>query len=159
MLKIIKWEDIENYKKLWHDKKSVLVGGCFDILHFGHLKFLQQAKKSGDLLIVALESDQFIKKKKGKPPFHNQKERGEILSALTVVDFIIMLSSLMRDDDYFQLVKKVSPKIIAVTTGDTQMKSKKDQAEKVGAKLLTVIPLIKRFSSSKILDYESVFSG
>lgn len=159
MLKIIKWEDIENYKKLWQDKKSVLVGGCFDILHFGHLKFLQQAKKSGDLLIVALESDQFIKEKKGKSSFHNQNERGEILSALTIVDFIIILPYLMGDGDYFQLVKKVSPKIIAVTTGDTQMKSKKDQAEKVGAKLLTVIPLIKRFSSSKILDYESVFSG
>ena len=46
--------------KPYSEKKTVLVGGCFDILHIGHVRFLQAAKKQGDILIVVLESDEFI---------------------------------------------------------------------------------------------------
>lgn len=157
MLKIIKWEEIRNYKNLWQDKKVVLVGGCFDVFHYGHLKFLQQAKKRGELLIIALESNLFIKKRKGKLPVHSQLERAEILSSLTLVDFVIILPYFKNDRNYFQLVKMVNPKVIATTQGDTQLMNKKHQASVVGAKVEIVTPLIKKFSSSKIIN-ENIFS-
>ena len=61
---IITYADLEKSNAVFKDKKIVLVGGCFDLIHYGHLKFLEAAKEQGDFLIVALESDEFIKKHK-----------------------------------------------------------------------------------------------
>lgn len=158
MAKIIKSQDIDNCHHLWQKKKTVLVGGCFDLFHFGHLKFLQAAKKSGDYLIILLESDQFIKEKKRKTPVHNQKERAEILAIINFVDLIILLPYLKSGSEYFQLVKKINPGIIAVTEGDNFIQDKKNQAKKINAQLKVVTPLIKKFSSSKIINYETIFS-
>jgi len=69
MKKILKYspENISKFHNL--KKKVVLVGGCFDILHIGHLKFLEEAKKSGDILVVLLEDDKNVKRLKGKGKF------------------------------------------------------------------------------------------
>lgn len=158
MLKIIKRKQVNEYKKYWQEKKTVLVGGCFDLLHYGHLKFLQRAKKRGDFLIVILESDQFIKNKKRKPPVHHQNERAEILSAIKFVDLVILLPWLKIDRQYLQLVKEIIPKIIAVTEGDEQLDKKRHQAQAVGAKLAVVTSVIQKFSSSRIIAYENIFS-
>lgn len=158
MAKIIKTSDIDSCHHLWQKKKAVLVGGCFDLFHFGHLKFLQSAKKQGDYLIILLESDQFIKVKKRKIPVHSQKERAEILSVINFVNLIILLPYLKSGNEYFQLVKKIKPNIIAVTEGDNIIEVKKSQAEKINAQLKVVTPLIKKFSSSKIINYETIFS-
>ena len=77
-------------RKMMGGKKTVLVGGCFDILHYGHLRFLSQAKEKGEMLIVALESDTFIRKIKNKKPIHTQEQRAEILAHLNLVDMIIV---------------------------------------------------------------------
>ena len=70
--------------------KKVLTGGCFDILHFGHITFLKQAKTLGDHLIVALESDGNVKRVKGDMrPIHTQEQRKAMLEALSCVDEII----------------------------------------------------------------------
>ncbi len=72
--------------------KKVLVGGCFDLLHFGHIKFLEEAKKSGDYLVVALESDENVRRTKGETrPIHTQEQRKAMLESLTCVDEVIML--------------------------------------------------------------------
>lgn len=131
-------------------RKIVLVGGVFDIFHYGHLHFLREAKKLGDYLIVALESDKNVKKLKGKNrPFHNQKQRKEILEALTFVDQVIILKDEMADKDYEKLVIAVSPNIIAVTKGDKMLEKKRTHAEKVNAEVIE-IPLIKNHSTTKI---------
>ena len=78
----------------------VLVGGCFDILHIGHIRFLKAARKQGDSLVVALESDEFIRLQKRREPFHTQAERAEILAALRSVDTVILLPLLSTDEDY-----------------------------------------------------------
>jgi len=158
MAKIIKSKDIEICRQLWKDKKTVLVGGCFDLFHFGHLKFLQQARKKGQFLIVFLESDRFIKEKKRKIPVHNQKERAEVLSAMNFIDLIVLLKYLKNENQYFQLVKRIKPSVIAVTAGDFFLKNKQNQAVKINARLEVVTPLIKKFSSSKIINYETVSS-
>lgn len=126
-------------------KTKVLVGGCFDVLHIGHVKFLRQAKSFGDYLIVLLESDANIKKLKGSTrPIHNQKERKEVLEALKFVDKVIILPDVVNNIFYDNLVKKIKPSVIAIT-GDDPIKDKKlIQAKSVGAKL----KIVKKYKSN-----------
>ncbi len=149
---IIPYNKITSFSQVFKDKKTVLVGGCFDLIHFGHLKFLEKAKEQGTFLIVALESDEFIKKHKKKLPVHQQSERAEILANLNMVDMIILLPLFVSGKDYFDLVKLISPQVVAVTSGDPQIKNKKKQVEEIDGRLVTVIPLIKRFSTRRIIN-------
>ncbi|MBI3385287.1 adenylyltransferase/cytidyltransferase family protein [Candidatus Gottesmanbacteria bacterium] len=137
MDKIITLEQTSSINRL--SKKVILVGGFFDILHIGHLKFLAAAKKAGGLLIVSLESDENAKKLKGKNrPLHSQNERAEILAGLNLVDYVVLLPPLQTDADYFDLVKKIRPNFIAVTENDPIMEKKRRQAEMVCGKLIVV---------------------
>ncbi len=133
-------------------KNKILVGGCFDILHIGHINFLKKAKTFGDYLIVLLESDKNIKKLKGSTrPFHNQKERKEILESLKFVDKVIVLPDIVTNKTYDDIIKKVRPKIIAITEGDPIKDKKLIQAKSVHAKL-KVIKKYKSKSTSSILS-------
>ena len=155
MEKIIKLNQIDDSVKQIKNQCQtiVLVGGCFDILHYGHLKFLEKAKKDGDILIVALESDEKIKKLKGEDrPIHSQKQRAEMLTALRVVDFVICLPLMKSDQDYLELVKKVKPDVIAVTAGDPKLKNKKEQAKAISAKVKIVTPRLKTLSTQEIIS-------
>ena len=147
---IVRYKEIQEAEIFFENKKTVLVGGCFDLIHFGHLKFLEKAKEQGDFLIVALESDEFIKKHKKKQPVHQQSERAEILSNLNMIDLILLLPLFKTNNDYFDLVKKVSPRIIAVTVGDQQLENKKKQAIEIGAEVKEVVTNLKNFSTRNI---------
>lgn len=128
----------------------VLVGGCFDILHYGHIHFLKTANALGNYLIVALESDKNIKRLKGKKrPIFDQNQRREMLESLRFVDRVIILGDDMRDKDYMKLVKIICPQAIAVTKGDPMLVKKKKQAKSVGAKIVE-IPKIDVPSTSQI---------
>lgn len=135
---------------------KVLVGGCFDILHLGHVRFLNEAKKLGTVL-VALESDESLIKHKGHlRPIHKQDERAEVLSSLESVDYVLLLPFFSTHEEYFNLTKIISPNIIAVTEGDDQLENKQKQAKLVGAKVV-VIPKINTPSTTqllKLLDLE-----
>ena len=72
---IIDESQIATYLKTTHHTGIVLVGGCFDVLHFGHISFLNAARLAGKHLYVLLESDEFMIKKKKKKPVHTQEER------------------------------------------------------------------------------------
>ena len=132
-------------------KKIVLVGGCFDLFHFGHLEFLKAAKKQGNYLVVAIDPDEFIRDKKGREPVHTQKQRAQILKSLKFVDKVICLPYLKTYEDYLSLVTKIKPAVIAVTKNDPQLKNKQKQAKTIGAKVKVVTPLLKNFSSTQIL--------
>ncbi|PIP63581.1 glycerol-3-phosphate cytidylyltransferase [Candidatus Roizmanbacteria bacterium CG22_combo_CG10-13_8_21_14_all_34_12] len=147
---IISYLDIKKNTLIFKNKKSVLVGGCFDLIHYGHLKFLEKAKAQGDFLIVALESDEFIKKNKRKLQVHHQDERAEILSNLNMVDMIVLLPFFQTNNNYFELVKKISPSIIAVTEGDRQLENKKKQAKLIDAEVKEVVTNLKNFSTRNI---------
>jgi len=136
--------------KLKKKVKVVLVGGCFDILHYGHIHFLKKAKALGDYLVVALESDKNIKRLKGiKRPFHGQNQRREMLESLHFVNQVIILGDEIKDKDYEKLVGIVGPQIIAVTAEDPIIEKKRKQAEKIGAKLIE-IPKIDVPSTTQI---------
>lgn len=133
-------------------KRSVLVGGCFDILHPGHLHFLESAKKLGNFLAVMLESDDFIRKRKKREPVNSQAERAKNLAATEAVDQVIVLPYMETDSGYFGIIQLLKPKIIAVTKGDPLTITKKRQAEAVHARLETATDRLKGFSTSKILS-------
>lgn len=140
---------VESKKK----NKIVLVGGCFDVLHLGHVIFLEKAKKLGDKLVVLLESDENIKKIKGNNrPINNQENRAKMLMNLRMVDQVIKLSGIKTDDEYIVLIKKIKPSIIAVTDGDKRIWQKKEQAKLVGAKLVKVTKLIPHQSTSRVIE-------
>ena len=82
---------VENLKN--QNKKIVTTNGVFDILHIGHMRYLQEAKKLGDILIAAVNSDSSTKKIKGpKRPLNNENDRAEALAALECVDYVIIFN-------------------------------------------------------------------
>jgi rfaE bifunctional protein nucleotidyltransferase chain/domain len=134
-------------------KPVVLVGGCFDVLHVGHIVFLEKAKKLGDKLIILLESDENIRRKKGKKrPINSQKNRSLVLSKLKMVDEIIKLPYLKSDEEYFKIIEKIKPDFIAVSQGDKNLDQKIRQAKLVGSKVVKVTKLIPHQSSSRVIE-------
>lgn len=124
------------------NRKIVLVGGCFDFIHFGHIHFLSGAKRYGNYLFVALESDENVRRRKGDSrPIHSQLQRQQMLEALKIVDEVLPLPTMTEDAQYFELVKKIKPHIIAVTAGDPYLEHKRRQAETVGAEVIEISKL------------------
>lgn len=135
-------------------EKIVLAGGCFDILHIGHISFLEKAKNLGGILVLLLESDQAIKLLKGKErPVNSLRNRAKVLSAIEFVDFVIPLSRPFKTEDYNNLVRKISPDIIAITAGDPNLSVKEYQAKQVGGKVKVVLEKIPEHSTTRLLGY------
>ncbi|WP_341794142.1 MULTISPECIES: adenylyltransferase/cytidyltransferase family protein [unclassified Rickettsia] len=141
--KIEYYENVSLDKKCPINSKIVLVGGCFDVLHYGHLEFLRKAKKQGKYLIVALEPDETIIKYKKRKPIHTQLQRAKILSSLTFVDTVLILPELKGFNDYALLVRNTCPSVIAVTKHDPQLTNKQAHAKLINAKVIEVIDLIQ----------------
>lgn len=135
------------------NKIIVLIGGVFDILHIGHVRFIQEAKKQGDFLFVLLESDESVRKTKGpKRPLNGQKDRAEVLSALKDVDYVVKLKGILENRNYDNLVSLLKPNVLATTQDDSYIFHKVRQAKLINAKVKTVIKRVKNKSTSKILE-------
>lgn len=108
-----------NAKKIIADLKTekiVFTNGCFDILHAGHVHYLNEAKKLGDILVVGLNSDESVKRLKGdKRPILSEKERATVLLGLSAVDFVVIFS----EDTPLELIKILKPDVL-VKGGDWQ---------------------------------------
>ena len=150
MARIVDLQELEKVLPREKKGKIVLAGGCFDILHIGHVRFLSEAKKMGNYLVVLLENDKKVKKLKGENrPIFTQQLRAERLSALNCVDLVVLLPMMENDSDYLNLVMKIKPDIIAVTENDPHIEKKKRQAKTVGGEL-KVIPFVETLSSSTL---------
>ena len=148
MAKVIKDTDVVQLPP-----KSVLAGGCFDVLHPAHEEFLKKAKEHGNNLCILLESDSNIKKLKGTHrPLNNQSIRAKNLSNMGIVDIIILLNNPNSSQYYYNLVKLLRPAIIAVTAGDTLLDVKMAQAESVGGKVVEVMKRNTLHSSTKLIN-------
>ena len=135
-----------------NNKKLVLVGGCFDILHVGHIEFLKKAKDRGEVLMVLLESDERIKRIKGENrPINNQTDRAKMLICLRMVDVVVMLPDMKSGADYSDLVAKIRPDVIAITSDDPIKNIKKLQAKRVGGRLFVVTKRVEGMSTSEII--------
>lgn len=96
------------------NKKIVFTNGCFDLLHIGHITYLEEAKKQGAILIVGINTDESVRKLKGPTrPIQNENDRAEILAALKAVDHCILFS----EETPLNLIKKIRPDVL-VKGGD-----------------------------------------
>lgn len=143
--KIKSIDELEEILIELNNKKIVFTNGCFDILHFGHISYLADAKKLGDVLIVGLNSDESIKRLKGNDrPINEFKYRALMLSALEFVDFVVGFS----EDTPLNLIQKIRPDIL-VKGSDYENK------EVIGsniAKKVVLLPFIKGLSTSEIIQ-------
>ncbi len=95
-------------------KKIVFTNGCFDILHKGHVTYLNEAKKLGDLLVVGINSDASVKRLKGpERPINNELDRQFVMSQLKAVDFV----EIFTEDTPLNLILKIRPQVL-VKGGD-----------------------------------------
>jgi len=133
-------------------KRIVLAGGCFDILHVGHITFLEKARAAGDKLFIMLEGDAAIKKLKGENrPINSQADRARILSAIESVDVVVALGDDLKDADYDNLIMKIQPDVIATSEGDTYIGHKERQAKMVLGKVVEVTGIISDQSTSRLV--------
>ena len=99
-------------------KKIVFTNGCFDILHVGHVKYLEEAKSYGDVLILGLNSDESVRRLKGETrPINSEDDRAYILASLEAVDYVVKF----YDDTPYELIEAVKPHIL-VKGGDYEGK-------------------------------------
>ena len=130
-------------------KRIVFTNGCFDILHYGHIKYLQDAKSKGDYLVVAVNSDSSIKKIKAKNrPVIGQCDRLKTVAALASVDFVV----LFNEDNPLKVIKALAPDIL-IKGADWSKKSiiGADFVAGYGGKVLTV-NLVKGRSTSALIE-------
>ena len=112
--KILTGNAVDTFRIENIDKKIVFTNGCFDILHVGHIRYMQEAAKLGDILIVGLNSDASVKRLKGpERPVNNQDDRAEMLSSLEFVDYVVIFD----EDTPYELIKKIQPDVL-VKGGD-----------------------------------------
>ena len=127
------------------DRKIVFTNGCFDILHIGHIKYLEKAKSFGDVLIVGLNSDDSIRRLKGNNrPINTQNDRAYILASLEVIDYLVIFD----EDTPFELINLIKPDVL-VKGGDYEGK------EVVGqdiAKELKLVKFIDGKSTTKTIE-------
>jgi len=129
-------------------KKVVFTNGCFDILHAGHVRLFQEAKKWGDVLIVALNDDASMRRVKGPSrPIFPLAERWEILEAIEDIDFLTSFS----EDTPQKIITTLVPDVL-VKGGDWRHEEVvgKEEVEAAGGKVVTV-PYFKGHSSSSII--------
>lgn len=129
-------------------KVIVFTNGCFDILHVGHVRYLQAAKALGDVLILGVNSDLSVEALKGPGrPINNQDDRAEVLSGLEAVDYIVIFDEITAEI----LIEKVRPDIY-VKGGDYDADTlpETEIVRKCGGKLV-FIPEVQGRSSTNVI--------
>ena len=146
MKKVIDRKDIKkiSVKLRAERRKIVFTNGCFDILHIGHVRYLQHAKRLGDVLIIGLNSDRSVAGIKPGRPVNSEKNRAEVLAALAVVDYVVVFP----EKTPYNLIKAVKPDIL-VKGGDWK------KEEIIGsdvAKETYSLPYVKGISTTEIIE-------
>ncbi|MBI5633348.1 MAG: D-glycero-beta-D-manno-heptose 1-phosphate adenylyltransferase [Nitrospirae bacterium] len=144
-----KIQDRQSIKKICErlrkdGKKIVFTNGCFDILHAGHVRYLNRARKLGDLLIIGLNSDASVSGIKPGRPVNAEKNRAEVLSGLASVDYIVIF----REKTPYNLIKAVRPDVL-VKGGD--WKPQDIVGADIAKKTLS-LPFVKGLSTTRIIE-------
>jgi len=141
--------DRKNIRKVFGELKKagqriVFTNGCFDLLHKGHVRYLKQAKKLGDVLVVGLNSDKSVSAIKPGRPVNSERDRAEVLAALSTVDYVVIFS----EKTPYRLIKAVAPDVL-VKGGDWK------KEEIVGSDLVKEtysLPFVKGVSTTSIIN-------
>jgi D-glycero-beta-D-manno-heptose 1-phosphate adenylyltransferase len=151
--KIIALENVaERAKQLRQaGKKLVVTNGCFDLLHVGHVRYLQAARAKGDVLIVGLNADASVRALKGAGrPLNNENDRAEVLAALEFVDVVTIFAELRAT----RFIETVRPNVYVKGgdyNSDTLDAEERAALEKIGAKI-DIVPFEKGYSTSGLLE-------
>lgn len=140
-------DKIDQLKK--EGKKIVFTNGCFDILHVGHTRYLREAKRAGDILILALNSDESVRSLKGnKRPLIPEDERADVIASLEAVDFVTIFHELTP----LELIEYLKPDVL-IKGGDwaEDRVVGRESVKKWGGRVV-IIPEIKGSSTTNIID-------
>jgi rfaE bifunctional protein nucleotidyltransferase chain/domain len=130
-------------------KTVVLTNGCFDLLHRGHLHLIREAKKLGDLLIVAVNSDSSVKKIKGpNRPILPETERAELLAALELVDYVTVFS----EPDPYHIIDELRPDVLVKGSDWAQDRVIGGEIIEGKGGKVAIIPLIPSHSTTSIIE-------
>jgi D-beta-D-heptose 7-phosphate kinase/D-beta-D-heptose 1-phosphate adenosyltransferase len=145
--KIVSWQYLQHItgELRARDKTLVFTNGCFDILHRGHVCYLREAKKQGDVLIVGLNSDASVQRLKGpERPFNKEIDRAEVLAGLESVDYV----TFFEEDTPYNLIKMVQPDVL-VKGGDYKVE---DIIGREFARTTVVVDFIEGYSTTKVVN-------
>jgi len=137
-------------RKHWREERLTVVftNGCYDLLHPGHIRLLEQARSLGDRLILALNSDASVRRAKGPGrPLVPEDERAELAIALEAVDAV----TLFDEDTPRQLIAEVLPDVLLKGADWSHFIAGKEEVEAAGGRVLTV-PLEPGYSTTNIVD-------
>jgi len=140
-------KEIDRLRK--EGKKIVFTNGCFDILHVGHTRYLEEAKKLGDVLVLGLNSDDSVRSLKGeKRPVTPENERADVVAALETVDFVTIFPELTP----LKLIEYLKPDVL-VKGGDWKEEQVvgRESVEKWGGRVI-IIPEIKGSSTTNVIE-------
>ena len=148
--KIIDFSEIRNLVSTWKSEGQSIVftNGCFDVLHYGHVSYLSEAKDLGNKMIIGLNSDASVRRLKGETrPVNGQMERATLLAALSFVDAVVIFD----EDTPENLIKAIKPDIL-IKGGDYTFETivGADFVSSYGG-IVKTIPLVENFSTTKIL--------
>ncbi len=130
-------------------RRLVFTNGCFDILHVGHVRYLESARELGDALLVAINSDRSVRELKGAGrPIMNEQERAEMLCALNAVDYVTVFDEVSPR----ALITEVLPDVL-VKGGDYQLDEihGREEVEAAGGRVIA-LPFIEGASTSSIIE-------
>ncbi|HUY12797.1 MAG TPA: D-glycero-beta-D-manno-heptose 1-phosphate adenylyltransferase [Terriglobia bacterium] len=130
-------------------KRIVFTNGCFDLIHPGHAQFLAEARRLGDCLLVAVNSDRSVRAMKGpQRPLLPQAERAEILAALRAVDYV----TIFDEPTPRELIARILPNILVKGSdwGETQIVGR-EEVEAAGGKVIS-IPVLPGYSTTAIIE-------
>jgi D-beta-D-heptose 7-phosphate kinase/D-beta-D-heptose 1-phosphate adenosyltransferase len=129
-------------------KRIVFTNGCFDILHIGHVRYLEDAKAHGDVLVVGVNSDSSVRELKGpERPILPEEERAEILSGLGCVDYV----TVFEERDPLKLISSLQPNVLA--KGGDWTKEQivgREVVERSGGEVV-IIPFVEKASTSNVI--------
>jgi D-beta-D-heptose 7-phosphate kinase/D-beta-D-heptose 1-phosphate adenosyltransferase len=151
MSKIVSWDTLKHKIEDLHaqGKKVAITNGCFDILHVGHVRYLKEAKKQGDILVLALNSDKSVQAIKGlQRPIVPQEERADLLAALESVDYV----TIFEEPTPAELIDYIQPDIL-VKGGDWKedQLAGRETVKKRGGHV-AIIPIVPGASTTNIID-------
>ena len=153
MNKIITYQQAKNLREST-THTIVFRSGCFDVLHIGHIRTLEQDKEIGDIVIVGVGKDSNIAANKRKP-LYDQYNRAYMIASLSCVDYVVILDELSTNNiDHTQLLSILKPDYWHIPSDDISVNYKKKLAEQLDIKLV-VLPLVSVSNFGKVQEPHS----
>lgn len=158
---VVNIDDLSEIRAQHKDKKIVLTSGTFDLLHVGHLNYLEQVKQNGDIVVVLLSGDSRVKARKGpRRPIIHEAERAQLLDSLRVVDYVFIDPSKLGPDEtdpiHAEVLHKLQPDYYVTDGPDPRFYDLMDRAKFIILERLQSEPsttsIIKRIIESQTIQ-------